>query len=769
MGKNGLATRGAGTRSRGVGKTIRGWLAITAFLPVCCAPVAQGGASASTPFGTAAGTARVVRAANANALELGGSSRTFTAAAATGKELAVTANVSWTAKSSASWLALKTASGTGNGKIVYNVAANAGTGSRTGKITVAGGGKTATYTVSQSGKTVELALGGSNRTFTAAAASSKELAVTANVSWTAKSSASWLALKTAGGTGNGKIVYNVAVNAGTGSRTGKITVAGGGKTATYTVSQAGSPPGAGTNKYAVCVGINKYADISSLSGCVNDSKYMEWNLVAAGWPSANVKRLNDSQATKNAIRKAISNVAAKAVSGDTFVFQQSSHGGQSNADPDDPDGEPLTGSSGKAVYLCVYDEDSYDHKTAYNDYELAADLASFRSGVKVVVIVDACHSGGLFKSATKARAAASTFDIAERVSALMDNNRAARRARGEKIEKGISSSEIGWVTAAEYHEYSQDGGFYHTDKWLTDSTYGDGYFQYPSSWKVGGVFLTSATWGLWNGTADGNATAGDNDGYCDAYEFWREGYEFCVDLGSFWGADYAFHPQCLNTGVLRSVKLGKSGAALELGGSSRTFTAAAATGKELAVTGNVSWKAISSVPWLTLKTTGGTGNGKIVYNVAANAGPGERTGEIAVSGGGTTRTYTVTQNGTGWVREAGATRAGNKSKAAPHGAGRVWVTTSDGRPGEAVADGDEETGWTPEGTGGAWVALTFEEPRSIGGVVVKGTALPEGLRALVSEDGDDWSEEGSDAASYLWVVLPDEGETPTITEIESEP
>ena len=79
-------------------------------------------------------------------------SRSFTADAANSKELSVTATVSWTAKSSASWLTVKTASGSGNGKIVYNVAANSGTSSRTATITVSGGGKTATFTVTQSGK-----------------------------------------------------------------------------------------------------------------------------------------------------------------------------------------------------------------------------------------------------------------------------------------------------------------------------------------------------------------------------------------------------------------------------------------------------------------------------------------------------------------------------------------------------------------------------------------------------------------------------------------
>ena len=135
---------------------------------------------------------------------------------------------------------MKTASGKGNGKIVYNVGANKGSALRTAKITVTGGGLTRTFTVTQSGKSATLTLGAGSRTFTASAENSKELAVTANVSWTAKSSASWLAVKTTSGSGNGKIVYNVAENTGETVRTGTITVSGGGLTRTFTVTQCDS-------------------------------------------------------------------------------------------------------------------------------------------------------------------------------------------------------------------------------------------------------------------------------------------------------------------------------------------------------------------------------------------------------------------------------------------------------------------------------------------------------------------------------------------------
>ena len=353
-------------------------------------------------------------------------------------------------------------------------------------------------------------------------------------------------------TATGTNVFTVAASNDVGTATAQVEVA----------VEALAP-----KKFALCVGINEYAHIHGLSGCVNDAKFMAANLEErGGWEPADVTVLLDSKATKAAIRGAVSNVAAQAMSGDTFVYQHSSHGGQFNATDDDE--EPLAGEEGLDTFLCVYDEDYYDNTTAYNDYEIADDLAAFPSGVKVAVIVDACHSAGLFKSRAAARVAAASFDLAGRVSAHMDAVRARRRARGESVERSLAASEVGWATAAEYYEYSMDGGFYHTDAWMSDPSYGeewwvedewgDGYYDFPDSYRLGGAFLCSSTWGWWSGDADTDTEAGDNDGFCDVYEFWMQGSNVCAGVGTFWYDEptYDFHPQCTNVMVLRSVELG---------------------------------------------------------------------------------------------------------------------------------------------------------------------------------------------------------------------
>jgi hypothetical protein len=102
----------------------------------------------------------------------------------------------------------------------------------------------------------------------------------------------------------------------------------------------------------------------------------------------------------------------------------------------------------QSVYLCAYDDD-------YDDTLLAQDLAKFATGVKVIVMVDACHSGGLVpvplprERACLAAAAPGSFDLGASVTRIMEADRAAKLARGVKdVDKLISPSEIGWVTAA---------------------------------------------------------------------------------------------------------------------------------------------------------------------------------------------------------------------------------------------------------------------------------------------------------------------------------
>ena len=318
---------------------------------------------------------------------------------------------------------------------------------------------------------------------------------------------------------------------------------------------------AAPKKFAVCTGINEYRDMpNSLRGCVNDASFMAANLTTRGdWDSADVTLLTETCATKAMIRTAITNIAAQARSGDTFIYMHSSHGG-------------LRHDTNTAL-LYIYEGDPLDPDSQYNDSEIAEDLAKFPSGVKVAVIVDACYSGGLFKDEANARSVAKPFDIGGRVLSIMNANRARLRMRGENVDATISPEEIGWITAADYNETAMDFGFYHSDEWITNVKYGREYYDdetkkynYPASYKPGATFLAYATWGWWKGFADEDAEIGGNDNLCNAYEFWKCAYDFCANFGDnyFKNPEDNFHPQCTNITVLQSIELGRCGSTSEL-------------------------------------------------------------------------------------------------------------------------------------------------------------------------------------------------------------
>lgn len=278
--------------------------------------------------------------------------------------------------------------------------------------------------------------------------------------------------------------------------------------------------GVGGAAYGVVVGLNKYLSsyIPSgnwLSGCVPDANHVFTNILKRGeWNTLTAQKKLDSAGTKTAIRAAITSAASNAVAGDTFFYFHSSHGGQ---------------NSGKSVYLCTYDGD-------YQDTELAADLSKFAAGVKVVVMVDACHSGGLFKSVeagTRAvRPAKGGWDLAGIVSQIMDEQRAAKLAAGKRdVLSRVSSSEIGWITAADYNQYSWDGG--------------------PNG---GGVFTDKVIEGWTNNPPNSCDLNGDN--YANFYEFW----DYSWDVANSADLEYTT-AMAHNTNVLLNTMAGWVGEA----------------------------------------------------------------------------------------------------------------------------------------------------------------------------------------------------------------
>ncbi len=188
-------------------------------------------------------------------------------------------------------------------------------------------------------------------------------------------------------------------------------------------------PAEATGRYfGLFVGIDHYAAgyASSLPSCVNDAKGMRAYLSADNnrWSISRMTLYTDQTATKRAIRTHLTDLASETTAGDTVLYYQSSHGGQ---------------VSGTDSFLFTYDQNYYD-------WELAQDLAAFSSGVTIIIIIDACHSGGMFmqgQSATGGR----EWNFAA--------NTMARMAHVEQAEGGLSKGEsIGWITSSRYDELS---------------------------------------------------------------------------------------------------------------------------------------------------------------------------------------------------------------------------------------------------------------------------------------------------------------------------
>ena len=193
--------------------------------------------------------------------------------------------------------------------------------------------------------------------------------------------------------------------------------------------QAATPPTGSQAYYGLFVGVNEYRSANYLLGCDWDAMRMMDSYTRGGFCDvANAELLANLDATKDAVRAKFNALAGKAKSGDTVLFYQSSHGGDYDDD--------------KGSYLCLTDDDWYDT-------EFAEDLAKFADGVRVIVVLDACFSGGMFKSANGVASASKKdkWDFAARVQRRLESRRSAAKATGTK---GVAS--VAWITAADWNE-----------------------------------------------------------------------------------------------------------------------------------------------------------------------------------------------------------------------------------------------------------------------------------------------------------------------------
>ena len=225
--------------------------------------------------------------------------------------------------------------------------------------------------------------------------------------------------------------------------------------------------------YALTVGVDLYSNPkNNLSCCnpdVNNVLSACTNSVNGLWRPGDCYKICDSNATLSAVRAQFQSLAATAQSGDTVLYYQSSHGGYD--------------------VLCLHDKN-------YSESNFASDLMRFNSDVRVIVMLDACHSASMFKGVDTASKEEGPWNFAANVEARIAELQDELRAKGAKA---INSPSIGWVTACDYDQLSWGGstGSTFTKKMVsawksakTTDANGDRYNDFLEIFNIGGPQAT---------------------------------------------------------------------------------------------------------------------------------------------------------------------------------------------------------------------------------------------------------------------------------------
>lgn len=159
----------------------------------------------------------------------------------------------------------------------------------------------------------------------------------------------------------------------------------------YAKGDTSSRPTEKSNRYAICIGVEKYKDskITSLSAAVNDAKEMSNLFVKhCGVPQDNCAVLTNEQVTLEIVRKVLCDVLpAKTKPGDVIFFYWSGHGSRLSATWEDN----AVGSF--AHYLVPFDGDTSKPRDTMLMEGPFGQWVMKLNGRKLVFILDACHSG----------------------------------------------------------------------------------------------------------------------------------------------------------------------------------------------------------------------------------------------------------------------------------------------------------------------------------------------------------------------------------------
>ena len=153
----------------------------------------------------------------------------------------IMSNIGWTVSSDAPWLTVSPVSGSKDGVITVNAAANTTTSQKTAVITVYGGDIIRTINVTQAA-TPPVTSVSTNLLSFIQSGEEKTFSIESNTDWTISyDQSSWFTVSPTNGSNNGTVKITAVENTTTGERTASITISGGGNTETINLIQAGVP------------------------------------------------------------------------------------------------------------------------------------------------------------------------------------------------------------------------------------------------------------------------------------------------------------------------------------------------------------------------------------------------------------------------------------------------------------------------------------------------------------------------------------------------
>lgn len=180
------------------------------------------------------------------------------------------------------------------------------------------------------------------------------------------------------------------------------------------------PDGAKPTGRSLHIGVNRlsegvYGALEPLKGCVNDAEL--WATIA-GERGYQTQRLIDEAATREAVGKALEEIARSTRPGDIFLLTYSGHGNTAT-DVDGDEGEGRYDST-----WCLHDGELTDD--AFVQY-----WQQFPAGARVVMISDSCHSGSIVAASNPLRSssAAAGLGMSRRLPPKAERKLAVDRSR----------------------------------------------------------------------------------------------------------------------------------------------------------------------------------------------------------------------------------------------------------------------------------------------------------------------------------------------------